>query len=48
MTTMAVPKATVDEYHRAMLGKYKVRPSWQATIVQNITKAPCMEAPPDN
>jgi hypothetical protein len=48
MTRMAVPEATVDEYHGVMLGKYKVRLSWQAIVVQNIAKAPRMKAAPDN
>ncbi|MCS3729344.1 hypothetical protein FHR88_004401 [Bradyrhizobium betae] len=48
MTTMAVPEATVDEYHGAMLGKHQVRPSRQTIVVQNITKAPCMKTSPDN
>lgn len=48
MTRMAVPEATVDEYHGAMLGKYKVRSSRKTIVVQNITKAPCMKASPDS
>jgi len=48
MAVVPVPKTTMNKDYSLILGEYKIWFARKALVVENVTEAFCMQAPPDN